>query len=103
MVGVFILVWYMQMKPQKEKIVISLKKAKSSLEKIISMVENDQYCIKVIQQNLAVMWLLKSVNVQLLQDHLWCCFIDAVKSDDKKRQSEMIDEILTIVKTAQNK
>ena len=42
------------MKPQQEKIIISLKKAKSSLEKIISMIENKQYCIKVIQQNLAV-------------------------------------------------
>ena len=91
------------MKPQQEKIIISLKKAKSSLEKIISMIENKQYCIKVIQQNLAVIWLLKSTNIQLLEDHLWCCFIDAVKSNDKKRQAEMIEEILTIVKTAQNK
>jgi DNA-binding FrmR family transcriptional regulator len=91
------------MKPQQEKIIISLKKAKSSLEKIISMIENEQYCIKVIQQNLAVIWLLKSTNIQLLEDHLWCCFIDAVKSNDKKRQAEMIEEILTIVKTAQNK
>lgn len=91
------------MKPQQEKIIISLKKAKSSLEKIISMIENEQYCIKVIQQNLAVIWLLKSTNIQLLEDHLWCCFINAVKSNDKKRQAEMIEEILTIVKTAQNK
>ncbi len=91
------------MKPQQEKIIISLKKAKSSLEKIISMIENEQYCIKVIQQNLAVIWLLKSTNIQLLEDHLWCCFIDAVKSNDKKRQAEMIEEILTMVKTAQNK
>ena len=73
------------------------------MEKIISMIENEQYCIKVIQQNLAVIWLLKSTNIQLLEDHLWCCFIDAVKSNDKKRQAEMIEEILTIVKTAQNK
>ncbi|AKH32965.1 Copper-sensing transcriptional repressor CsoR [candidate division SR1 bacterium Aalborg_AAW-1] len=91
------------MKPQQEKIIISLKKAKSSLEKIISMIENEQYCIKVIQQNLAVIGLLKSTNIQLLEDHLGCCFINAVKSNDKKRQAEMIEEILTIVKTAQNK
>ncbi len=91
------------MKKNQEKILISLKKAKSSLEKIISMIESDQYCIKVIQQNLAVVGLLKSVNLQLLEDHLGCCFVDSIKSNDKKRQNEMIQEILTIVKTAQNK
>ena len=67
------------------------------------MIEKDQYCIKVIQQNLAVIGLIKSVNLSLLEWHLWCCFVDAVKWNDKKRMNEMIQEVLTIVKTAQNK
>lgn len=85
------------------KTITSLKKARTLLDKIIAMAEKDQYCIDIIQQNLAVMWLLKSTNLQLLEGHLSCCFVDAVKTDNKKRQAEMIDEILTIVKTAQNK
>lgn len=91
------------MKHNRSNILVSLKKAKSSLEKIITMTEGDEYCIDVIQQNLAVIWLLKSVNLQLLEDHLSCCFVDAVQSHNKKQQDEMIKEILTIVKTAQNK
>ena len=91
------------MKKHQDKILISLKKAKSSLEKVIDMIEKDQYCIKVIQQNLAVIGLIKSANTQLLEDHLSCCFVDAVKSNNKKKQAEMVEEILTIVKTAQNK
>lgn len=86
-----------------KKTITSLKKARTLLDKIITMAENDQYCIDVIQQNLAVIWLLKSTNLQLLEGHLSCCFVDAIKSDNKKRQHEMIQEILTIVKTAQNK
>lgn len=86
-----------------KKTIISLKKARTLLDKIITMAENDQYCIDVIQQNLAVIWLLKSTNLQLLEGHLSCCFVDAIKSDNKKRQNEMTQEILTIVKTAQNK
>lgn len=86
-----------------QKTITSLKKARTLLDKIITMAEKDQYCIDIIQQNLAVMGLLKSTNLQLLEWHLSCCFVDAVKTDNKKRQSEMIDEILTIVKTAQNK
>lgn len=83
--------------------IIALKKSRTLLDKIIKMVENDEYCINTIQQNLAVMWLLKSVNIKLLESHLWCCFVDAVKSNDEKKLSEMIGEIMTIVKTAQNK
>ncbi|MDD3263191.1 MAG: metal-sensing transcriptional repressor [Candidatus Absconditabacteria bacterium] len=86
-----------------KKTITSLKKARTLLDKIITMAENDQYCIDVIQQNLAVIGLLKSTNLQLLEGHLSCCFVDAIKSDNKKRQHEMIQEILTIVKTAQNK
>lgn len=91
------------MKKNNEKTLISLKKARTLLDKIISMLESDKYCIDIIQQNLAVIWLLKSTNLNLLEWHLSCCFVDAVKSNDKKRQSDMIQEVLTIVKTAQNK
>jgi DNA-binding FrmR family transcriptional regulator len=37
-----------------KKSLIALKKAKTSLEKVIQMIEDDKYCIDIIQQNLAV-------------------------------------------------
>jgi len=55
------------MKASNQKNLIALKKARTSLDKIITMIESDQYCINVIQQNLAVMGLLKGVNASLLQ------------------------------------
>lgn len=67
------------------------------------MVEKDKYCISVIQQNLAAIGLIKSTNLQLLEDHLSCCFVDAAKSNDEARLNNMVQEVLTIVKTAQNK
>lgn len=88
---------------QKKKQLIALKKAKSLLDKIILMAEKDEYCIDIVQQNLAVIGLLKNVNLQLLDGHLHCCFVDAVKANDKKKMNTMIEEILTIVRTAQNK
>jgi len=85
----------------KKQTLIALKKARTSLDKIIAMVEDDKYCINIIQQNLSVMGLLKSVNSKLLESHLSSCFVDAVKSDDEKRLNEMITEISMIVKIAQ--
>ncbi len=86
-----------------KKTLIGLKKARTLLEKIIKMSEDDKYCIDIIQQNLAVIGLIKSANITLLESHLWCCFIDAIKSNNKVKQNKMIDEILKVVKTAQNK
>jgi len=91
------------MKKQNPKVLIGLKKAKTLIEKIITMTEQDRYCIDIIQQNLAVIGLLKSANANLLEWHLSCCFLDAVRSGDEKVWQEMIHEILQIVQTAQNK
>ena len=91
------------MKKNTQKILISMKKSRTLMDKVITMVEEDEYCIDIIQQNLAIIWLLKSSNLNLLEWHLGCCFVDAAKANDGERMNEMIQEILIIVKTAQNK
>lgn len=91
------------MNQNRKHALIGLKKARTSLDNIINMIEDDKYCIDVIQQNLAVIWLIKSSNLRLLEKHLWSCFLTAAKSNDTEKMDEMILELLTIVKTAQNK
>ena len=91
------------MKETQKQALIGLKKAKTSLENTIKMIEEEKYCIDVIQQNLAVIGLLKSSNLKLLENHLWTCFLTAAKNNDEKKIWDMINEVLKIVKTAQNK
>ena len=87
----------------KEKVSIALKKASSLVQKVNKMAEEDQYCIDIIQQVLAVMGLLRSVNELLLEGHLNNCFKNAMTSKDKKRQQEMIEELTKVMKLAQKK
>jgi DNA-binding FrmR family transcriptional regulator len=82
----------------KKKTVIALKKAKTHLEKIITMVEDGEYCIDIMQQNLAVIGLLKSAHQQLMAGHLNTCFKNAMQSKNEKRKQEMIEEILRVTK-----
>jgi DNA-binding FrmR family transcriptional regulator len=82
----------------KKKALISFKKAQSHLANIIKMVEDDVYCINVMQQNLAVIGLLKSAHQMLMENHLNSCFKSAVSSGDEKRKNKMIEEILTVAK-----
>lgn len=44
---------------QKTQILTNFKKAKSHIDKVIKMIEANEYCIDVMQQNLAVIGLLK--------------------------------------------
>lgn len=79
-----------------QKTIISLKKAKSHIEKIIKMVESGEYCINIMQQNLAVIGLLKSAHHTIMAGHLNTCFKNAMNSASEKRKKEMIEEILKV-------
>lgn len=83
---------------QKQKTLIAYKKAHSLLSKIIKMLEEGKYCIDIMQQNLAVIGLLKSAHEDLMENHLNTCFKKAVESKNQKREKEMIEEILKVTK-----
>lgn len=86
------------MTEQKKKTLINFKKAQSHLAKIIKMTEDGEYCIDIMQQNLAVIGLLKSAHQMLMEGHLGSCFKNAMESKNEKRKQEMIKEILQVTK-----
>ena len=77
---------------------IALKKAQSHLANVIKMTEDGKYCINIMQQNLAVMGLLKSAHQLLMESHLNSCFINAMSVASKAQKNKMIAEILTVAK-----
>ena len=83
------------MRENKETIT-ALKKAHSHLGNVIKMAEDKKYCIDILQQNLAVIGLLKSANSKILEEHLNSCFQNAMRGTNEKRKKEMIQEILNI-------
>lgn len=85
---------------KKESALTNFKKTKSLLGKIIKMMENDEYCIDIMQQNLAAVGLLKSAHQSLMEDHLHHCFTKAMHSKQEKKKMEMIEEILKVTKLA---
>jgi len=86
------------MTTQKEKTLINFKKAQSLILKIIKMVEANEYCIDIMQQNLAVIGLLKSAHQMLMENHLNTCFKTAMATKNEKRKQEMTQEILKVTK-----
>jgi len=87
-----------QNKKINDKTLVSLKKASSLINKIIEMKEDKRYCIDIMQQNLAVIGLLRSINQSLLESHLNSCFKATLNSGNVSRQKQMIEEILQLNK-----
>ncbi len=68
------------------------------MSKLISMVEEDAYCIDIMQQNLAALGLLRSAHFMLMENHLNTCFRAAMEARNEKKKTEMIEEILGVTK-----
>jgi DNA-binding FrmR family transcriptional regulator len=81
---------------KNKEILTTLKKARSHLEKVIDMLEKEKYCIDILQQNLAVIGLLKSANGKLFKRHLNSCFASAMRGTNERQKQKMIEEILKI-------
>lgn len=82
-------------KDTQERILHRLKISRGHLEKVISMVESDTYCIDVMHQMQAVESGLKETGNLLLENHLKSCVADAISQGKK---DEAISEIMQVFK-----
>ena len=92
---------------KKKKILIGLKKAQSSLKRIVDLLEdesknNQDQCFSIIQQNLSIIGLLKSVNINMLENHIDLYIREVEKKKiGKKKLDKMKEEILKTIRNAQ--
>lgn len=88
------------MNKERRAILIAFKKASSLSAKLIKMTEAGEYCIDIMQQNLAVIGLLKSAHQGLMANHLNTCFKNAMASKNENVKQKMVEEILRVNKLA---
>ncbi len=82
-------------KDTQERIVHRLKIARGHLDKVIKMVEADDYCIDVMHQMQAIESGLKETGNVLLENHLKMCVSDAIS---KGKKDEAIAEVMKVFK-----
>ncbi|OGB62865.1 hypothetical protein A2X44_02505 [candidate division CPR3 bacterium GWF2_35_18] len=83
---------------EKKQILITLKKASSHISKIEEMVNEDKYCIEIIQQMKAVHGLIHSAMDKTLELHLTSCFKEGMKSGTEIRRKRLIGEVIQVTK-----
>jgi DNA-binding FrmR family transcriptional regulator len=61
------------------------------------MIEDDRYCIDVLQQLQAIKAALARVEDAILQDHAASCVSDAIASGDEKQQRAKFEELINLL------
>ena len=86
----------------KKGCVASLKRVEGQVRGLVKMVEDDRYCIDVVNQVQAVIAALKKAEGEILKDHIAHCVEHAIRSGDKKAQREKVQELVQTLARARD-
>jgi CsoR family transcriptional regulator, copper-sensing transcriptional repressor len=73
----------------KEAVQKRLRRIEGQVRGLQRMVDEDRYCIDILEQVSAATRALQSVALQLLHEHLGHCVADAVKSGGDEAQAKL--------------
>lgn len=83
----------------RQKAINRLKSATGHLQGIITMLEDERYCIDVIKQVQAVQAALEKTNQLILDGHLHTCVTTAIRSDEADERERVLSEIMEVFKS----
>jgi len=81
----------------EKKLITSLRKARSHIDRIIGMIENKRSCKDVIQQLNAVHGYVNSSREKLIALHLRLCISKALKYKSKTSREKYLKEIVSVI------
>jgi DNA-binding FrmR family transcriptional regulator len=80
----------------KKDVVKRLRYAEGHVRAVAKMVDEDAYCLDIINQNHAVIEALRKVNQMILEGYLGECAWDAVHSKDMVKRKKAIAELVSL-------
>lgn len=73
-----------------------LKSVEGHVRGVQRMVEEDAYCIDVVNQIVAIQRALKKVSGIVLDDHLHSCVTDAMRGPDESAREQVLGELVQV-------
>ncbi len=74
-----------------------IKTAEGHLRGIEKMINEDAYCIDISKQLLAVIGILKKVNLHILKKHLEICVKESIQSGSAEEKIDELKKILDYI------
>ena len=81
---------------QREKLRNRLRRIEGQIAGISRMIENDRYCVDILNQTSAVVSAIRNVENLVMENHLSTCVVDAIRSGDPEEQRLKTDEIMEV-------
>ncbi len=75
-----------------------LRRVEGQVRGLQRMVEDDRYCIDILEQVAAATRALQSVALQLLTDHLAHCVADAVETGGEEAEAKLTEASAAIAR-----
>lgn len=80
-------------------VVNRLKSVSGHINGIITMLEEDRYCIDIIKQIQATQAALSRVSELILENHLDTCVTTAIRGDEATERERVLAEIMEVFRT----
>jgi DNA-binding FrmR family transcriptional regulator len=84
------------MEEQTKQISNRLKSIEGHVRGVTKMVENDAYCIDIVNQISAIQAALQKVSNMVLDRHLHTCVTTAIRGDNPDERERVIGEIMGV-------
>lgn len=75
-----------------------INRAIGQLEGVKKMVEENRYCVEILQQLKAARSAIKNIEQNVLKKHMQMCLLKAAKSQDEEEILTKIEELQNIIK-----
>ena len=82
----------------KASVLKRLQRIEGQVRGLARMVEEDRYCIDIVTQISAVRAALRSVEEEVLRDHVAHCVEHAIASGNKADQRRKVAELMDVLK-----
>ena len=78
--------------PQKDALTRRMKRIEGQVRGIRKMIDDDKYCIDILTQVSAATAALHAVSINLLEEHIAHCVVDAAGSGDEEEARKKVEE-----------
>ena len=84
-------------KERKELILERLNRISGQINGLKKMVENDRYCLDILQQISSIHEALRGAGKVLMRNYLEVCATDAIQSKRKEKQNKIYNELMDVI------
>jgi len=74
-----------------------LRKIEGQIRGIMKMIEDERYCVDILNQLGSIIGAIKRVERKIFKGHLEGCVANALKGKSEREKDRKIDEVITLI------